>query len=55
MADAPGEDTGDGLAAAVGSVEDLGEEDPEGDGRAEEAVAEADLFGLEDLLDLIGR
>jgi hypothetical protein len=49
----PSEEAGRGLAAAVGSVEDLGEEHPQGHSWVIESVAEAELFGLDSVLDLI--
>ena len=53
-ADAPGQEAGDRLAAAVDGVEHLGQEDPEGDGGRIEAVAEADALGPHRLLDGVG-
>jgi hypothetical protein len=55
LAQAPGEEAGDGLAATMAGVEDLGEEHPQGHGGAKESIAEAGLFGVDGLLDLIGR
>ena len=48
----PGKEAGDGSAAGVVGVENLGEEDPDGDERAEEAAAEGDVLVAEGLLDL---
>ena len=54
MADAPGQEAGDRLAAAVGGVENLGEEDPHGDGGRIESVTEADAFGPNRRIDGVG-
>jgi hypothetical protein len=51
----PGEEAGDGGAAGAVGAEDLGEEDPEGDQGAEQALAEGDALVVEGLLDLLGR
>ena len=42
MGGASGQPAGDGLAAGGVGIEELGEEDPAGDQRGEEAVAEGD-------------
>src|SRR5207248_398781 len=47
-----GQQAGNGLAAGVIRVEDLAEEDPEGDQRREQSVAETDVLRAEDLSDL---
>src|SRR5262249_21389678 len=49
---APGQDAGDGGPAGVVGVEDVGQEEPEGDQRRAEAVAAANLLGAAGLLDL---
>jgi hypothetical protein len=36
-------------------IEDLGEEHPQGNGGVKEPVAEASVFGLDSVLDLLGR
>ena len=55
LAQTPSEKAGDGLTAAVAGVENLGEEHPHGHGGVKEPVAEADLFVVDGLLDLIGQ
>jgi hypothetical protein len=54
LAQTLGEEAGDGGSAAMGGVENLGEQDPQRDGRGKEAVPIANVFGLNRLLDRIG-
>src|SRR6202022_3615413 len=53
LCDPPSPEACDGGTAGVVGVQDLGEEDPEGDQGGEQAVAEGDLLGTQGLLDQV--